>query len=72
MLDTENVKLYVWPYYLTLWAFGFCAVISTVPLTYVEPVMGNLFYQVWVLMMIVGTTLRRSGPPGSTCCRPCG
>jgi hypothetical protein len=57
MLDTENVKLYVWPYYLTLWAFGFCSIISTVPLTYVWPVMGDWFYQAWIAMMIVGTTL---------------
>ena len=61
LLDTENVKLYVWPYYLTLWAFGFCSVVSTVPLTYVQPVMGAGFYQVWVIMMIVGTTMVMSG-----------
>lgn len=61
MLDTENVKLYVWPYYLTLWAFGFCSVISTVPLTFVEPEFGGSFYQTWVIMMIVGTTLVMTG-----------
>lgn len=61
LLDTENVKLYVWPYYLTLWVFGFCSVVSTVPLTYVSPVMGSTFYQMWVIMMIVGTSLVMCG-----------
>lgn len=59
-LDTENVKLYVWPYYLTLFFFGVIATIlhgrNGVPTTYVASVMGPLFYTIWTWQLILGTS----------------
>jgi hypothetical protein len=61
LLDSESVKLYVWPYYLALWLFGTLSVFAPAmgmarPKTVVELVMGNPFYQAWVWVMILGTT----------------
>lgn len=61
LLDTENVKLYVWPYYLALWSFGVTALLAEVPLTLIMPVMGNAFYLVWVIVMVSGTTQVMTG-----------
>lgn len=70
MLDSENVRLFVWPYYSSLLAWGIYASIWAWPLSIVEPVMGPLVYQAWLwlfipgtLFVMVGLGLRRGDKP---------
>lgn len=70
MLDSENVRLFVWPYYISLLAWGVYATIWAWPINVVEPVMGRTAYLIWVWMFIPGTlfvmiglVLRHGGKP---------
>lgn len=55
LLDSESVRLFVWPYYLALLGYGFWAVCHKWPYNVVEPVMGPEIYHAWASMHIPGT-----------------
>jgi hypothetical protein len=56
-LDTETVVLFVWPYYITLFAWGFFSfILGQHPANQVQDVMGEFFYQIWLIGHMVGTT----------------
>lgn len=70
MLDSETVRLFVWPFYLGLLAWGVYASIWAWPLSIVEAVMGRSLYLAWLWMHIPGTlfvmiglALRHGGKP---------
>jgi hypothetical protein len=55
LLDSESVRLFVWPYYLALLAYGGWALSHRWPYSIVEPIMGATIYHGWALMHIPGT-----------------
>ena len=55
LLDSENVRLFVWPYYLFLLAWGIYAAVWADVIGIVEPEMGHVAYVSWVWAHIVGT-----------------
>jgi hypothetical protein len=55
LLDSESVRLFVWPYYIALLAFGVWALIHKWPYNVVETVMGPTVYHAWAFMHIPGT-----------------
>jgi hypothetical protein len=57
MLDSETVKLFVWPYYLTLFAWGIYGSFFAAPPTIVLPAMGRIVYNLWVWQHMTGTSL---------------
>lgn len=70
LLDSETVRLFVWPYYLALLAWGIYATIFAQPISVIEPVMGHAFYNLWVwlqipgtLFVLVGLVMRHGGKP---------
>jgi heme exporter protein D len=60
-ITTEQVRPFVWVYYLALWVWGMYGTFFAAPATYVEPVMGSLVYDVWVWLHIVATTIVMCG-----------
>jgi len=54
-LDSEKVELFVWPYYGALMWWGFYGTFFDAPLGYVQEVMGQPFYDMWIWMHILGT-----------------
>lgn len=69
-LDSESVRLFVWPFYFGLLCWGIYATIWAWPLSVVEPVMGHSVYLVWLwlhipgtLFVMVGLILRHGGKP---------
>jgi hypothetical protein len=70
LLDSESVRLFVWPYYLALLAWGLYAAFFAQPISLIEPTMGHLFYRIWcwvqipgTLFVLVGLVLRHGGKP---------
>lgn len=70
MVDSESVRLFVWPYYVAFLAFGLYATIVGWPQNVVEPVMGRWTYLAWLWMhipstvfVLVGLILRHGGKP---------
>jgi hypothetical protein len=55
LLDSESVRLFVWPYYFFLLLWGIYASIWAQPISIVEPALGHWFYNFWVWMQIPGT-----------------
>lgn len=70
MLDSESVRLYVWPFYLGLLAFGAYALSWLDADTALGNSMGHFHYSLWVWTTIFGTVttlfglaLRHGGRP---------
>jgi hypothetical protein len=70
MLDSESVRLFVWPFYLALLAWGIYSTIWAWPSSVIEPVMGHEVYVLWswmfipgTLFVLVGLALRHGGKP---------
>jgi hypothetical protein len=70
LLDSETVRLFVWPYYVALLIWGVYGTFFAAPSVLVEPVMGHLAYNLWIWMNIGGTSfvligliLRHGGKP---------
>lgn len=70
MVDSESVRLFIWPYYFAFLAFGLYATIHGWPSNVVEPVMGNSTYLCWLwmhipatLFVLIGLLLRHGGKP---------
>lgn len=70
LLDSETVRLFVWPYYIELLVWGVYATVVAQPISIVEPVMGHAFYNFWVwtqipatLFVLLGLTMRHGGKP---------
>lgn len=70
MLDSETVRLFVWPFYTGLLAWGIYATFWSAPVQIVETVMGHTVYNAWVWLTIAGTlsvmtglVLRHGGAP---------
>lgn len=56
-LDTETVVLFVWPYYLSLFAWGFFSLIlGHQTMSQVRDIMGPFFYIIWLVGHLIGTT----------------
>lgn len=70
LVDSETVRLFVWPYYLSLLAYGVWATTHRWPSNVIEPVIGPQIYHFWAIMHIPGTLfvligliLRHGGKP---------
>lgn len=61
LLWSDKVRPFVWIYYVALFVWGLIGVIFTVPITYVLPVMGDVAYEVWVWLHVIGTSMVMSG-----------
>jgi hypothetical protein len=61
LLDSETVRLFVWPFYLALLAFGVYAVLWLNPINALSGSMGVFHYKLWVFAQIVGTGTVLSG-----------
>lgn len=68
LLDSETVRLFVWPFYMGLLAWGIYATFWAQPIAIVESVLGHTFYNLWVwtcvagtLSVMIGLTLRHGG-----------
>ena len=56
-LDTETVVLFVWPYYIALFSWGFFSIVMGRPtVSQVRDVMGPFFYQIWLWGHMIGTS----------------
>lgn len=55
LLDSETVRLFVWPYYISLLAWALYGTFFSAPVQIVDPVMGHLFYNLWLWVQIPGT-----------------
>lgn len=55
LLDSENVRLFVWPYYMSLLMWGLYAAFWAQGISIVEPEMGHTAYVAWVWAHILGT-----------------
>lgn len=70
MLDSETVRLFVWPYYMALFAFAVVAEALVPPVNILSKAMGVTHYTLWVWVMFIGTLsvmfgllLRHGGKP---------
>lgn len=70
LLDSETVRLFVWPFYLGLLCWGIYGTFFSAPAQIVYPVMGDTLYDVWVWLHIpgpaaalIGLILRHGGTP---------
>jgi hypothetical protein len=70
LLDSETVRLFVWPFYFGLLAWGIYAVFWAEPPTLIKDALGPPVYNVWNWCNIVGTLsvmagliLRHGGAP---------
>jgi hypothetical protein len=54
LLDSENVRLFVWPYYMALLLWGLYAAFWAQGISIVEPEMGHTVYVAWVWAHILG------------------
>jgi hypothetical protein len=60
-MRTDQVRPFVWVYYVPLLIWGIYGTFFGAPPTYVEPVMGNLVYDLWAWLHIIGTVTVMSG-----------
>lgn len=70
LLDSESVRLFVWPFYAGLLCWGIYGTFFSAPIQIVYPVMGKLLYNAWVwinipgtVSVMVGLALRHGGKP---------
>lgn len=70
LIDSETVRLFVWPFYFGLLCWGIYGTFFAAPIQFVYPVMGETLYNVWVwihipgtLAVLVGLILRHGGTP---------
>jgi hypothetical protein len=70
LLDSETVRLFVWPFYAGLLAWGIYAAFWAEPPTLIQETMGGTIYVVWNTCTIIGTlavmaglVLRHGGAP---------
>lgn len=70
LLDSETVRLFVWPFYLALQAWAIYGIFFAAPIEFVQAVMGAFAYDLWLWMCLAGTSsvltglaLRRGGTP---------
>lgn len=54
---SDQVRPFVWVYYLALFVWGVYGTFFAAPATYVQPVMGKVIYDVWVWLHIIGTSI---------------
>lgn len=54
LVDSESVKLFVWPYYAAMLAWGIYGTFLAAPIEVVDPVMGHWIYNLWVWLCIAG------------------
>jgi hypothetical protein len=55
VLLTDQVQPLIWIFYFPLLAWGVYGTFFAAPATYVQPVMGNIVYDLWVWSHIAGT-----------------
>lgn len=55
LLDSETVRLFVWPFYFGLFCWGVYGSVWAQPLALVEDTMGHVFYDLWVWTCLAGT-----------------
>lgn len=60
-IRTDQVRPFVWVYYIALWIWGVYGTFFAAPVTYVEPVMGHRSYDLWIWLNIIGTTIVMAG-----------
>lgn len=58
---TDQVRPFVWVYYVALLVWGIYGTFFAAPATYVQPVMGNIIYDLWVWLHVIGTITVMSG-----------
>lgn len=58
---TEQVRPFVWLYYIPLWLWGCFGTLFAAPATFVKPVMGLMVYDFWVWLCWLGTTVVMCG-----------
>jgi hypothetical protein len=68
MVDSETVRLFLWPFYFALLCWGVYASFFAAPIQFVYPVMGRVLYDVWVwifipasLFVMIGLAIRHGG-----------
>jgi hypothetical protein len=61
VLLTDQVQPFVWIFYSPLLVWGFYGAFFAAPATYVQPVMGDTVYDLWVWLHILGTLLVMCG-----------
>lgn len=54
---TEQVRPFVWLYYIPLWLWGLFGTLYAAPPTYVKPIMGQMVYNFWIWLCLLGTTV---------------
>jgi hypothetical protein len=70
LLDSETVRLFVWPFYMGLFAFGVYAECWLNPVNALSAAMGSGHYELWVwtqitatLAVMIGLAVRHGGKP---------
>jgi hypothetical protein len=58
---TDEVRPFVWVYYAALFAWGVYGTFFAAPATYVRPAMGDVVYNLWVWLHLIGTSIVMSG-----------
>jgi hypothetical protein len=61
VITTDQVRPFVWVYYIALWIWGVYGTFFAAPATYVLPVMGQLVYDAWVWLQIIATSIVMCG-----------
>ncbi|CAA0134551.1 Uncharacterised protein [Mycolicibacterium vanbaalenii] len=70
LLDSETVRLFVWPFFIGLLCWGIYGTFFSAPIQFVYPVMGEAWYNIWIWMhipgpaaVLAGLMMRRGGTP---------
>lgn len=58
---TDKVRPFVWVYYAALFIWGVYGTFFSAPVTYVQPVMGHMVYNLWVWLHVLGTSVVMAG-----------
>jgi hypothetical protein len=61
VIRTDKVRPFVWVYYAALWIWGIYGTFFAAPATYVQPVMGNAIYDLWVWLQLISTSIAMCG-----------
>jgi hypothetical protein len=56
-LLTDQVRPYIWIYYVPLWIWGIYGAFFAAPPTSVLPVMGNTVYDLWIWAIVIATSI---------------
>lgn len=60
-IHTDQVRPFVWVYYISLWVWGVYGTFFAAPATYVQPVMGAAIYDLWIWLCMAGTSMVMGG-----------